>query len=262
MQLLVSVRSAAEAKVALAGGADIIDAKEPSRGSLGAVSASALQEICAAIPDSRPMSVALGDPKTADETLRIISAALQSQRPAYLKLGFAGLRNPESIRSLLRAALQGAAGRPVAIVAVGYADAPQAGSLPPETICQIAADAGAAGVLLDTYQKAAGNLLTWLEPSRLAALLARARAAGLLTAVAGGLAVDELPAVFRAGPDIVGFRGALCEGGREGTLSQERVRQVRWQLSRITSGSILPTFSQPFDVGETPGLSAILRGRR
>ena len=39
MQLLVSVRSAVEVAPALAGGADIIDAKEPDRGSLGAVSA-------------------------------------------------------------------------------------------------------------------------------------------------------------------------------------------------------------------------------
>ena len=35
MRLLVSVRSAAEVRPALAGGADIIDAKEPSLGSLG-----------------------------------------------------------------------------------------------------------------------------------------------------------------------------------------------------------------------------------
>ena len=34
--LLVSVRSAAEALSALAGGADVIDVKEPNRGSLGA----------------------------------------------------------------------------------------------------------------------------------------------------------------------------------------------------------------------------------
>ena len=34
--LLVSVRSAAEALAALAGGADVIDVKEPNQGSLGA----------------------------------------------------------------------------------------------------------------------------------------------------------------------------------------------------------------------------------
>ena len=43
MRLLVSVRSAAEARAALSGGADIIDAKEPSLGSLGAVGPLALR---------------------------------------------------------------------------------------------------------------------------------------------------------------------------------------------------------------------------
>ena len=45
MRLLVSVRSAAEVAAALAGGADIIDAKEPSRGGLGAVDPEDLEAI-------------------------------------------------------------------------------------------------------------------------------------------------------------------------------------------------------------------------
>jgi uncharacterized protein (UPF0264 family) len=242
MRLLVSVRSAAEAKVALAGGADIIDAKEPSRGSLGAVSPKGLQQIWEVIPEDHPMSVALGDPKTAGEIRRMISAVPQSERLAYLKLGFAGVRDPDVIHHLLEAALESAAGRPLGIVAVAYVDAPHARSLPPESIGQIAGETGVAGVLLDTYQKAAGNLLTWLAPARLAALLTRVRAAQLFTAVAGGLGFDQLPAVFQAAPDIVGFRGALCEGGRERALSLERVRRVRRLLSRMTASGSIPPF--------------------
>ena len=45
MRLLVSVRSEEEARAALAGGAEIIDAKEPSRGALGAVEIGVLREI-------------------------------------------------------------------------------------------------------------------------------------------------------------------------------------------------------------------------
>ena len=260
MQLLVSVRSAAEANVALAGGADIIDAKEPSRGSLGAVSPSTLQQICEVIPDDRPLSIALGDPQTVDEILQVISAVPKSPRPVYLKLGFAGLDHPDLIHDLLSGALEGAAG--CGIVAVAYVDGRNAGSLPPETICRIAGQAGVAGVLLDTYQKSSGNLLTWLGLPRLASLLSETRAAGLLTAVAGGLGAEQLPAVAGAAPDIVGFRGALCEGGREGTLSEERVRRVRQQLGRLASDSLLPSFGLLPGVGETPGVSAILDLRR
>ena len=50
MQLLVSVADAADAVAAIEGGADIIDAKDPSRGPLGPVSAAALDAILAAAP--------------------------------------------------------------------------------------------------------------------------------------------------------------------------------------------------------------------
>jgi len=48
MQLLVSVANPTEACDAVDGGADIVDAKDPSTGALGAVALDRLQEIHAA----------------------------------------------------------------------------------------------------------------------------------------------------------------------------------------------------------------------
>ena len=48
-RLLVSVRNADEAIAALAGGAHVIDVKEPERGSLGAADTSAIAEIVLAV---------------------------------------------------------------------------------------------------------------------------------------------------------------------------------------------------------------------
>src|SRR5216110_1714211 len=61
MRLLVSVADAAEARAALGGGADIIDAKEPRHGALGAVAPEVLRTIRDAVGSRRPVSVALGD---------------------------------------------------------------------------------------------------------------------------------------------------------------------------------------------------------
>ena len=61
MQLLVSVRSEAEVAAALAGGADLIDAKEPALGSLGPVGGAELLAIAARVPETVPLSAALGD---------------------------------------------------------------------------------------------------------------------------------------------------------------------------------------------------------
>src|SRR5262245_59562547 len=59
--LLVSVRSAAEARAALAGGADLIDVKEPHRGPLGAADPALWREVEAEIGSAVPLSAALGE---------------------------------------------------------------------------------------------------------------------------------------------------------------------------------------------------------
>lgn len=242
MRLLVSVRSAAEVPAALAGGADIIDAKEPSRGSLGPVSAASLAEILAHVPDGQALSVALGDVATVEELSHVLGSLdlPPRQAPTFLKLGFAGVTSPEVVRGLLSTAVQVAADRPSSplIVAVAYADAGRAESLSPELVCRCAYEAGASGVLVDTYIKDGAGLLQWLTPPGLAAWVASARQAGLLSAVAGGLRGDDVSVVGVASPDVIGFRGAACDGGRSGELSAQRVAGLWRQLNGIAGGCL------------------------
>jgi (5-formylfuran-3-yl)methyl phosphate synthase len=242
MQLLVSVRTDAEVAAALWGGADIIDAKEPGRGSLGAVSAEVLGAILERVPSHRTVSVALGDFTRPDDIRSAIGSLVIESREAatYVKLGFAGLSGGGSITALLEAAVAAALSHEASprIVAVAYADARLAGTAPPDIICRAAALSGAAGVLFDTHAKGSGNLLTWVEPETLAALVAGCRQKGLLTAVAGGLQVEHLGLVASTRPDIVGFRGAACTGGRAGRVSRRRVQQLRRAMRNANSGFI------------------------
>ena len=93
MQLLVSVRSAAEARTALEGGCQIVDIKEPAHGALGMAGFETIREIVAACREmspSVPVSVALGDAGDWDESPeRPSSAGLPEV--AYVKLGTQGL---------------------------------------------------------------------------------------------------------------------------------------------------------------------------
>jgi uncharacterized protein (UPF0264 family) len=255
MRLLVSVRSAEEAIMALEGGADIIDAKEPRRGPLGPVSPEVLSEICDRVPPAQELSVALGDVATPADVWRTLSRVPRTDHSAtYLKLGFAGLADPDVIRSLLAIALAATVEHPaVRIIAVAYADSGHAGCAPPWLISRVAAEAGAAGILLDTWLKSGGNLLTWIEPEALVELLAAVRAEHLLTAIAGSLRTEDLPAVSWAKPHIVGFRRAVCSGGREGALSTLLVRELREYLDDLDSGSLQITADRRPRGGETPG---------
>src|SRR5256885_15086248 len=72
MRLLVSVRGSVEARAALAGGADVIDAKDPARGALGPVQRDRLAAIRRVGGAARPVSAALGD---ADDDATAAAAA-------------------------------------------------------------------------------------------------------------------------------------------------------------------------------------------
>lgn len=234
MQLLVSVRSAAEVGPALSGGADIIDAKEPSHGSLGSVSPGTLAEILAVLPSECPFSVALGDLASPREVISVLATLELPVRPApiYLKVGFAGVRSPETVARILATAVAavGDKGSPALVVAVAYADAARAGTLAPDLIPGCAHAAGAAGVLIDTYTKDGVGLLGWLTPQALADWVAGARGEGRVTALAGSLTLEDVDIVRGAGADVLGVRGAACEGGRQGYVSAERVKALRQRL--------------------------------
>ncbi len=234
MRLLVSVRSAAEVAAALAGGADIIDAKEPSRGGLGAVDPETLEAIAGRVPLSVPLSVALGDLTTREQVRREIGR-LALRRPGgelFLKLGFAGVTGEAIVVALIGAAIQAAhAIAPAArIVAVAYGDGSRVAAPSPAALVRAATTAGAAGVLLDTSLKDGRDLLDWVTPAAVQGWVDGARDAGMLTAVAGSLGVERLPMLHLSPPDILGVRGAACDGGRLGNVSATRVRDLRSAL--------------------------------
>ncbi len=66
---LASVRSCAEARLALAGGADIIDVKEPSAGALGSVDRPTLAGIIRTLQGCRPVSATIGDVSLVPENI-------------------------------------------------------------------------------------------------------------------------------------------------------------------------------------------------
>jgi len=228
MRLLVSVCDAREAQAAVRGGAEIVDAKDPRRGALGPVTPRTLAGIRAAVPAGIPVSAALGD--AAAERVVARAARLAAARgAAYVKVGLRDVGDTGHARALAHRAAEGAAESGAELVLVAYADASRAGSLPPLAVLEIAAAAGARGVLLDTAFKDRGSLFDLLEIARVAQWLAAARATGggagggLFTALAGSLGEPGLRTALALGADIVGVRGAACDGGRTGRVSVARV---------------------------------------
>jgi uncharacterized protein (UPF0264 family) len=235
MRLLVSVRSAGEVAAAVAGGADIVDAKEPTAGSLGPVSGRVLREIARRVPAGVPLSIALGEPKNL-VGLEATRAALHGLDPTrsqvYVKVGLsaAGDGAGACLAALVELASRTAT-RP-SVIAVAYADYVAAGAPAPETVMRLAADTGADGVLLDTWGKDGRDLFHHLAEPALRAWIEQARAAGLLVALAGSLSIEGVRAVAELPADIVGVRGAACIGGRAGAVSEGLVAGLKAALAQ------------------------------
>jgi uncharacterized protein (UPF0264 family) len=228
MRLLVSVRDEVEAAAALAGGADIIDAKDPSAGPLGRVSLDALRAIVQRVGGLRPLTAALGDAAREQDVERD-AAAFVATGADVVKVGFAGIADVRRIQRLIAAAVSGAHGR---VIAVAYADHRYAESADPEAILGAAIPAGAAGMLVDTADKHGPGLFALMSADAVHRVVSAAHGAGLLAALAGRLAADDLLFARETGADVAGVRGAACDGGRTGCISADRIAHLLHQLSR------------------------------
>jgi hypothetical protein len=224
--LLVSVRSAAEAAAALAGGASLIDVKEPRAGSLGRAAAATVAAVVRTVAGRTPISAALGE-------LRQDREPLSCEGLDYLKWGLAGCADwPVWRAELAKWAgwLRKRGGR-CRLVAVAYADWRRAQAPPPLEVCAVARELGCGAFLLDTWGKDGSTLLDWLPPGEIAALC---HTVGVPVALAGSLGIEQVQQLLSLQPDWFAVRGAVCRGGREGLVDVSRVRE----LVNLLAGSL------------------------
>jgi (5-formylfuran-3-yl)methyl phosphate synthase len=229
MRLLVSVTDAHEARLAVEGGVDIVDVKNPAEGSLGAPEPGVIERVREVVPPERPVSAAIGDLPNLPGTAALAALGAACSGAAYVKVGLWGASTTDEAVAVLRAvrdALDGGA----AVIAAAYADAERVSAepLPPEAVVEAARRGGVGGCLLDTAVKDGRGLFEWLTPEALEALVAEGHAAGLEMALAGALRAEELSLVRATGADIAGVRSAACRDGRRAApLDAERIRRLR-----------------------------------
>ncbi|WP_181702736.1 (5-formylfuran-3-yl)methyl phosphate synthase [Chthonobacter albigriseus] len=215
--LLVSVTSPEEAEVALANGAAYIDAKDPSAGALGALTPDTVAAIVRTVGDRATVTAAAGD--SAD--LAVIEALVAAGAPIVKVAVPAGDAGAETL-----ARIGGALGARTKLVAVFAADRE-----PDLGLVGVARFSGFHGVMLDTAGKDAG-LLQAMELADIAHFVAAARKNGLMVGLAGSLKVVDVGTLLPFLPDVVGFRGGVCENDvRTNPIDPAKVRAVATALA-------------------------------
>jgi len=111
-------------------------------------------------------------------------------------------------------------------VPVAYADWPGARAPSPSVALALAVQGPAKLLLVDTYDKSSGGLLTHLSLESLADIMQMARGSNVRVVLAGSLDAASIRRVLALAPAYVGVRGAACQGGREGTLDESLVKSL------------------------------------
>jgi uncharacterized protein (UPF0264 family) len=225
-QLLVSVRNASEALLAHQAGADLIDVKEPARGSLGFAGSEIIVQVLDRLNGVKPVSAALGE--WLEETPSPVDPRL-----AYTKRGLAGADGNHRWRHALGQELASANGPKPVIVA--YADWQCAQAPPIEEVVHFACSRRGNVLLIDTHCKEPSTssgrkrptLLDWLSSGWLAETCQRCREFGVRIALAGSLGFEEIALLRSAAPDWFAVRGAVCAArDRLAELSPERIQAL------------------------------------
>ncbi len=229
--LLASVRSAAEAQIALAAGVDIIDLKEPRQGVLGALPAPVIRAAVARVAGRRPVSATAGDLPMVPAVVGQTAARIGALGVDFVKVGIFPGGDLEGCLD----ALGHEAARGLKLVAVLFADLePDPGQI------ESLAARGFAGVMLDTAEKRGGGLRRHLDDAALRRFVLRGKASGLFTGLAGSLRLVDVGALLELGPDYLGFRGALTAGGRGAALDPAAIAALRRAIP-ATGGSYQPS---------------------
>ena len=237
MKLLISPKNEIEASEAIAGGADIIDVKNPKEGPLGANFPWVIKRIKQITPENIEVSCTLGEVPNRPGSMALAALGAATTGVNYVKAGLYGLKTLEEAIYLMQGVTKAAKdfNPSIKVVASGYADAARICTVDPLIVPEIASKAHADIAMIDTAVKDGKSLFTFLTQSQLRRFVEAAHGYGLKAALAGSLQKEDLPVVYALGVDVVGLRGAVCtlSDRVNGRITREKVREVAEVVKRV-----------------------------
>ena len=226
-KLLITIWRLDELNEALHGGADIIDVKDPSKGSLGLPDLDVVREVVSSVGGLREVSMAIGDLSEYSDSLKYIAYAAALTGVSYVKAGLASGNISKCLLIASEVSKQVNYVSKPRLVLAGYADYSRSGCIEPLEVVRLAKEVKAHGVMIDTLIKDGKSTFNFLSRSYLEEFIEEARKLNLLKAIAGGLRREHIADCIKLGFDVIGIRGAACEGSRVGRVSRELVAELK-----------------------------------
>jgi uncharacterized protein (UPF0264 family) len=228
MKVLISPVSLEEAASIIEAKADIIDIKNVNEGSLGAQFPWNIAEIVNYIHGNGvTASATLGDLPYKPGTASLAAYGVAHCGVNYIKAGLHGLNTYAQALEMMDAIRQ--AVRMVSddakVVASGYADYRRFNGLNTWDLVRAAKAAHCDVVMVDTAIKDGKTLFDVLTLDEINDFVGMAKEANLLVALAGSIKAGHAEELLKINPDIIGVRGAVCEGtDRYSKISVEKTK--------------------------------------
>jgi hypothetical protein len=232
MKLLISPINPEEAIAAYEGGADIVDVKNPKEGSLGANFPWIISAVKESINSGKPISATIGDFNFKPGTASLAALGAAVAGADYIKVGLFDVQTEEQALEMLTNITKSVKSYDAEkkVVASGYSDYERINSINPQLLPAIGAKAGVDVVMVDTGIKDGRSTFEFMTEEELTQFTTAIRKEGLLSALAGTLKFEDLPALRRIDPDIIGVRGMVCGGDRSSVIKAELVEKLRNEM--------------------------------
>jgi hypothetical protein len=215
MQVLISPESVEEALSIIDCNMDILDVKNTKEGSLGAQfpwNTKRVVEACA--PRQIKISATLGDLPFKPGTASLAAFGVAVCGVTYVKAGLHGATTYQQAYEMMDAVRQGVrmVSATADVVAAGYADWRRFGGLSTTDLVKAARDTRCDLVMVDTAIKDGKTLFDNMSMDELKDFVGSAREAGMGVALAGSIKMEHADRLFEINADLIGVRGAVCEG--------------------------------------------------
>jgi uncharacterized protein (UPF0264 family) len=217
-QLLISVKNAAEALLALDAGADIIDLKDPNIGALGALNLAETKQIVLAINGGVQLSATVGENHAS---LEVLIEAIETRADMGVDMikivASAHFYADDFVQKMQVLTKSG-----VKIVAVFFAD-----EVIDYDLLEKIKQAGFCGVMLDTKTKQQ-NLLQMQTKDDLQKFTQSCHQHQLKFGLAGSLRPQHIVFLVEFNPTYIGFRGGVCDDlMRKSDLNRAKAIEVK-----------------------------------
>ena len=211
MKILISVKDSIEAKaVSGVSGVNIVDIKNPSEGTLGANHPWVIDEIINILPSGTEVAASIGDLdfKPGGASLAALGAASLGVDYITAAMHQVSIKDVKTMTKTLLKAIEDLG---TGLIIAGYADYKRYGGANPFEFLPYVE--GADYIMLDTAVKDGKNILNFTSIEELSGFKEECHALGLKLIIAGSIRYPELNIIKKVGPDVLGFRGIVCENG-------------------------------------------------